>query len=73
MGKYDQSEWESVALPDRVTVPVAELYQLRQDAALLRALRQSGVEDWSGFAYAQWLNSNDPDIQDISLGWRKTE
>jgi hypothetical protein len=70
MDNNKQRDWKSVPLPDRVTVPVAELHRLRQDAALLQSLRQAGVEDWHGFTYAQWLNANDPDIQDIRLGCR---
>lgn len=64
----DKNDWKAVPLPDRVQVSVAELERLREDAALLAALMQSGVERWEGYAYAQWLRRNDPDIKAIRLG-----
>lgn len=69
----DRSEWKSVPPPDHVQVPVAELMSLWQDRARLSALMQAGVEQWQGYAYAQWLHDNDPDIRDIRLGEQKAK
>lgn len=56
--------------PDLVTVSVAELYKLREEAALLAALRIANVEAWHGYRYAQWLFEHDPDIWNIKQGWK---
>lgn len=62
-----------VSPPDRVTVSVAELHKLREEAAFLAALRIAKVENWQGYKYAKWLFDNDPDIWNIKQGWKKVE
>lgn len=64
----NQKDFKEVSLPEYVTVSVAELHQLRQEAAMLAALNQAKVEDWQGYKYAKWLFEHDPDIRDIKLG-----
>ena len=64
----DRSDWKQVPLPNRVQVDVSELARLRRDSAMLAALRQAKVEEWHGYAFAQWLEANDPSIKDIALG-----
>lgn len=66
-----KEEIKEVALPERVSVLVADLHKLRSDSAMLAALEQSKVKDWHGYKYAKWLNEHDPDIQNIRLGWKK--
>lgn len=59
-----------VPLPDYVSISVAELYKLREEAALLAALRIAKVEDWHGYQHAKWLFDNDPDLWNIKQGWK---
>ena len=56
-------------LPDRVSVRVEELHKLREEAAMLAALKIAKVEEWYGWNYAEFVYENDPGIGDIRQGW----
>ena len=61
-------EIKEVPLPQRVAVRVDELLKLREQAAMLAALKMAKVEGWHGWSYAMFLYENDPDISDILMG-----
>jgi len=50
-------------LRSHITVTASYLLELREDAAMLAALRQAGVDNWEGYEEAQELYEEDPDIQ----------
>lgn len=61
-------EIKEVPLPERVTVWVDELLKLREEAAMLAALKMANVEQWDGWRYAMHLYDNNDRISDIRLG-----
>jgi len=64
----EDNQIKEVPLPQRVAVRVDELLKLREEAAMLAALKMAKVEDWHGWRYATFLYENDPDISDIRQG-----
>lgn len=57
-------------LPNEVTVPVKELYYLRDRLAFLKSLEIAGIKEWSEYQKAIFIFEHDPDIIDIKLGWK---
>jgi hypothetical protein len=66
----NDDEVKYVPPPDRVTVRVDELLKLREEAAMLAALKQAKVEQWHGYSLAEWLYNSDSEIKDIKAGWK---
>jgi hypothetical protein len=65
----EKEEFKETPLPSLVQIPVEELYEMREQCALLAALKVAKVEEWHGYKYALWLTENDLDIKDIKMGW----
>jgi hypothetical protein len=64
----NENNYKQVPLPDYVRIKVTELHKLRDDSAMLAALKQAKVEEWHGYTFAQYLRVHDPSIKDIALG-----
>lgn len=48
---------------------VDELLMLREQAAMLAALKMAKVEQWEGWKVAMFFCEHEPSIKDIRLGW----
>ncbi len=45
------TDWNTMANPEMVTIPLNEYLSLKEDAEWLQALENAGVDNWSGIDF----------------------